>query len=172
MMKLIGVAAVAFAAGAVPALANGDWTGGYVGGQVGNLDVDGTGAADGDDFSYGIHGGYRYDFGTFVLGGELEYDWADVDLAGAATVDNVLRLKATAGYDFGPALAYVAAGWAEVDTSLGDDTGGFYGLGVAYQINPQFELSAEALWHEFNNINGTGVNADATSINLRASFRF
>ena len=71
----------------------GDWTGFYGGLQLGQHDVDGTGAADGDDISYGLHAGYDYDFDRFVLGGDLDYDFTDIDLGGAATVDNVLRLK-------------------------------------------------------------------------------
>ena len=51
---------------APPAL-GGNWTRIYGGLQLGNLDVDGTGAADGSDTSYGLHAGYDYDFGRFVL---------------------------------------------------------------------------------------------------------
>ncbi|MEO0381650.1 MAG: porin family protein, partial [Pseudomonadota bacterium] len=113
----------------------GDWTGGYAGVQLGYGDVDGTGAADGDDVLFGVHLGYDYDFGTFVLGGELDYDGGDIDLNGAATVDSVARLKLRAGYDFGPTLAYFTAGVADVDTSLGSESGEFYGIGAVYQIN-------------------------------------
>lgn len=172
MKNVILAAAAATALTAAPALAN-DWTGFYAGIQAGNLDVETSIGADGDDTSYGVHAGYRWDFGDFVAGGEIEYDTADVTLgAGAATVDDVLRLKGTLGYDVGQALLYVAAGWAEVGTSLGDDDGGFYGVGVAWQVAPQAVLGLEVLEHEFSNINGTGIDADATSVGLRASFRF
>ena len=150
----------------------GDWTGAYGGLQLGYADVDGSGAADGNDALYGLHAGYRYDFGTFVLGGEVDYDFADIDLNGAATVDSVARLKVNAGYDFGPALGYVTAGVAEVDTSLGSDTGEFYGIGVAYQVNERYTLGAELLEHKFDDIGGTGVEADATTLTVRGSIRF
>ncbi|MEM9550078.1 MAG: outer membrane beta-barrel protein [Pseudomonadota bacterium] len=170
MRALLATAAAVLIA--TPALADGDWTGGYVGGQLGYLDVDGTGAADGDDIAYGVHGGYDFDFGEFVVGGEIEWDWTDVDLGGAADVDSVGRLKVKAGYDLGNVLPYVTVGVAEVDTSLGDDTGGVYGLGVAYRLTDEWTISGEALYHDFNNIEGTGVDAEATSVNVRASFRF
>ncbi|MEL7262621.1 MAG: outer membrane beta-barrel protein, partial [Pseudomonadota bacterium] len=141
----------------------GTWTGGYAGLQLGYGDVDGTGAADGDDYLLGVHAGYRYDFGTFVLGGEVDYDTADIDLNGAATVDSVARLKLQGGYDFGRTLAYFTAGVAEVDTSIGSESGEFYGIGFAYQINDQYTFGAELLEHEFDNIGGTGVAADATT---------
>ncbi|MEL7126905.1 MAG: outer membrane beta-barrel protein [Pseudomonadota bacterium] len=150
----------------------GTWTGGYAGLQLGYGDVDGTGAADGDDYLLGVHAGYRYDFGTFVLGGELDYDTADIDLNGAATVDSVARLKLQGGYDFGRTLAYFTAGVAEVDTSIGSESGEFYGIGFAYQINDQYTFGAELLEHEFDNIGGTGVAADATTLTVRGSIRF
>jgi len=150
----------------------GDWTGGYAGVQLGYGDVDGTGDADGDDVLYGVHLGYDYDFGTFVLGGEIDYDGADIDLNGAATVDSVARLKLRAGYDFGRVLGYVTAGVAEVDTSLGSEGGEFYGIGVAYQIDDRYSVGAELLEHSFDDISGSGVDADATTFVVRGSIRF
>ncbi len=171
-MRAFLIATTATLGLSTPVLADGDWTCGYAGGQLGYLDIDGSGSADGDDVSYGLHAGYDYDFGQFVVGGEIEYDWTDVDLGGAATADSVGRLKLKAGYDLGNVLPYIAVGVAQVDTSLGEETGNFYGLGVAYQVTPEWQVSGEALYHEFDDINGTGVDADATSLNLRASYRF
>ncbi len=166
-----GVAAAALVAG--PAAAN-DWTGFYAGLGLGNLDVDTSNGLSDDDATYGVHAGYRYDLGNWVLGGELEYDDSDVELVpGAVSVDSVLRVKGTAGYDFGPLLAYAAFGTAEVSvTGLGDEWGGFYGAGVAYEVVPNAIISAEILEHDFNDINGSGIDADATSFSLRASFGF
>ncbi|MCE8009301.1 outer membrane beta-barrel protein [Aestuariivita sp.] len=173
MKKIILAAVAAGTLSAGPALANGDWTGFYAGIQAGNLDVDTNIGASGDDTSYGVHAGYRWDFGQWVAGGEFEYDSTDVTLgAGAATVDEVMRLKGTIGFDIGRTLIYAAAGWAEVDTSLGSDDGAFVGLGLAYQVTPNTVLGLEVLEHDFNNINGSAVDADATSVSVRASFRF
>ncbi|SPH21216.1 hypothetical protein ASD8599_01965 [Ascidiaceihabitans donghaensis] len=155
-----------------PVSLGGDWGGFYGGLQLGNLDVDGTGAADGDDVTFGFHGGYNYDFGQFVVGGEFDYDFGDIDLGGAATVDNVMRLKLKAGYDLGRTLIYATAGAARVDTSLGNETGEFLGLGVAYQINDRFVVGGEVLEHRFDDISGSGVDADATAVTVRASLRF
>lgn len=149
-----------------------DWTGGYAGIQLGYGDVNGTGAADGDGELYGVHLGYDYDFGTFVLGGEIDYDDANIDLNGAADVDSVARLKLKAGYDFGPTLAYFTAGVAEVDTSLGSESGGFYGIGATYKIDERYTVGAELLEHDFNNVAGSGVDADATTLTVRGSVRF
>ena len=148
-----------------------DWTGAYIGGQIGQLDADTSNGLSGDDVSYGIHAGYNYDFGQFVLGGELDYDATDTDLGGA-TVDSVARAKVKAGYDFGPVLAYVTGGVAQVDTSVGDETGEFYGIGMAYRVNEQWTVGGEILEHDFDDLGGSGISADATTVSLRASYRF
>lgn len=166
------IAAVTVAALATPTLAA-DWTGGYVGLGVGNTDVDAGSGLTGDDTSYGIHGGYDYDFGDFVVGGELEYDRADVSIGGGvANLDNVARLKFKGGYDFGPVLGYAVLGAARADSSLGNDTGLVYGVGVAYAVTEQFSISGELLRHDFDDFNNSGLDIEADSINLRASFRF
>lgn len=156
-----------------PAFVGGDWTGIYGGLNLGYADVDTNIGANGDDMSYGLHIGYDYDFGRYVIGGELEYDNLDTDLGdGAAEVDSVTRLKLRGGYDFGRTLVYATAGAARADTSLGDDTGEFIGLGVAYQVTDSFTIGGELLEHRFDDLGGTGVDADATTFNLRGSFRF
>lgn len=155
-----------------PVFTGGDWTGFYGGLNLGYADVDGDGDADGDDMTYGVHLGYDYDFGKYVLGAELEYDKFDVDLNGAAEVDDVARLKLRAGYDLGQTLVYVTAGSAFLGTDIGDDTGQFAGVGAAYKITDQFTIGGELLGHRFDDIGGTGVDADATTLNLRASMRF
>lgn len=149
-----------------------DWTGFYGGLNLGYADIDGSGAADGNDVTYGLHVGYDYDFGSYVVGAELEYDDLDVDLGGAATADSVTRLKLRGGYDFGSTLLYATAGAARLQTSLGDDTGEFIGVGVAYKVTDSFTVGGELLEHRFDDIGGTDVDADATTFNLRGSFRF
>ncbi|MEM8692208.1 MAG: outer membrane beta-barrel protein [Pseudomonadota bacterium] len=163
-----------------PVQLGGDWTGPYIGLQLGYADVDADApglAASGDDILYGLHAGYNYDFGQFVLGGEIDYDFTDIDLttaagASAAEVDSVARLKAKAGYDAGPALIYLTGGVAQVDTSLGNETGEFYGIGLSYQVSDRYVVGAEILEHSFDDIDGTGVNADATTFTIRGSLRF
>jgi len=154
-----------------------DWTGAYGGLNLGYGDIDSNIGVSGDDMTYGIHLGYDYDFGNFVLGGELEYDKADIDLATAggvvaASVDSVTRLKLRGGYDLGRTLIYATAGVARVDTTLGNENGEFIGLGLAYQVTDNFTLGGEVLEHRFDDINGSGVDADATTFNLRGSYRF
>ncbi len=152
----------------------GDWTGFYTGLQLGFADADGPGALDGDNGTYGFHAGYDYDFGRFVLGGELDYDETDIDLNnGAATVDSVARAKLKAGYDLGQTLIYATGGYARADTSLGDEDGAFYGIGATYRITDRYSVGAELLEHRFNDVGGVaGSDLDATTFTVRGSLRF
>ena len=49
-----------------------------------------------------------------MIGGEFEYDKADIDLNGAAQTESVMRLKLRGGYDFGRTLLYATAGAAKL----------------------------------------------------------
>lgn len=150
----------------------GEWTGTYAGFSLGRTEFDGPGLLDGDNTAYGLHFGYDFDAGDVVLGAEVEFDPSNITLGGAAVVEDTGRLKVKTGYDFGPALGYVILGGARVATSAGSDTGFLYGLGVAIDLGNGFTLSGEGLRHEFSNFKGLGVDLDANSVALRASFRF
>jgi len=149
----------------------GQWTGGSAGVSISALDFDGVNA-NGDDGGFGLHVGYDYDFGRFVLGTEIEIDGTDLSLGIAGTVDSIARLKIRGGYDLGQTLLYVTGGVADVETTIGSDTGGFVGVGVTYQLNDRFYVGGEILQSEFNTIGQSGVSVDATSIAVRGGVRF
>ncbi|SFA78244.1 Opacity protein [Poseidonocella pacifica] len=167
---------------AAPVIASTDWTGFYAGGQIGtlNAEIDDT-DFEGDSETYGIHAGYNYDLGNFVVGGELDWDSADADLedgASAGTIESIARAKLKAGYDAGPALIYATAGAAQMrldDTAAGLDdtqTGSFYGAGVSYMATDSILVGGEVLKHDFNDLDDVDVDADATTFSLRASYKF
>lgn len=152
-----------------------DWTGGYVGLQVGRLNLDIGNGGSGDDMSYGLHAGYDYDLGNFVLGGELEYDvgyFGAFQIPGFADVEDVARLKLRAGYDLGRTLVYATAGAARISTSIGSEVGPVGGIGVAYALSPHFTVGGEVLYQDFKRLGSTTTGADGTSLSLRASYRF
>ncbi len=163
--------AVLFAV-AGPVLAE-DWTGAYAGFSFGYADVDGSGGAGGNGGSFGPLIGYDYDFGNFVLGGELEYNRLNLDLGQSqGSLDSMSRLKLRGGYDFGPALGYVVVGTARASTSGDSDTAAVYGIGVAYPLGDRFVISGEALRQDFDDIPTSGRGLDANVFNLRTTFRF
>lgn len=193
--------ATALALGAAPALAGGmaqpapppavipvapapapaaDWTGAYGGLQLeygdaelsGALDEEGTGAL------AGIFGGYRYDFGSYVVGAELDLNLADIELdAAGGEIDMVSRLGLEAGFDAGPALIYGTAGAAIATVDAGTDTlrgdGYFYGVGVDYAFTDNITVGAELLQHEFDDFDDTsGLDASALTFGVNAALRF
>lgn len=151
----------------------GQWTGGYVGGQLGYGDVDAGGALTGDGVIGGLVAGYDYDFGNYVVGAGVDADFADIDVGGATTLENVARLKLRGGYKIGDGLAYATAGAAHANTdTLGSDNGYFVGLGYEHMLTDQFTVGGELLQHKFDNFNNSGNDIDATTVQLRGTFRF
>ncbi len=172
-MKAIKAALAALIlAGASPVLAE-DWTGPFAGFSFGYADADGPGGVGGSDSAFGPHIGYDYDFGSFVLGGELEYNRLNLDLGESeGSLDSVSRLKLRGGYDFGPALGYVVVGTARAETSGDSDTAAVYGIGVAYPIGDRFVISGEALRQDFDIDSAPNGSLDTSVFNLRTTFRF
>ncbi|MEM6824116.1 MAG: outer membrane beta-barrel protein [Pseudomonadota bacterium] len=178
-MALIAIIALAAPATALGQTA-GDWTGGSVGGQIGYLDGETSGAAsiDGDGATIGIRAHYDYDFGDYVIGGGIEFDSGDVDLGnGAASIDNVLRLKARAGIDAGQNWYYGTFGWAQASVgdpadAIGDSDGYFLGLGAEVTLSDRATAGAEILYHNFDDFDLGGLEADATTLNFSVNFRF
>ncbi|MGI3168885.1 outer membrane protein [Pseudooceanicola sp. C21-150M6] len=154
----------------VPVMQTGDWTGGYFGGSLGYADIDGGGAS-GDGVIGGLQLGYDYDFGSFVAGAELEALGSDVDLGGVS-LDNMYRLKARMGYDAGPALIYATGGYANADSSIGNDDGWVAGVGAEYMMTDKVSVGGEYLYHEFNDFNGSGTDVTGNTFAARVNYRF
>jgi opacity protein-like surface antigen len=190
------VAAPAFAGGTAPPPAppvvvapvapSTDWSGFYAGLQLDNLsgDLTSTGVADIDGTLYGVFAGYRHDFGTFVLGGELDYMVGDGTvaagpLAGPIDYDSLLRLGVEAGFDAGQALIYGTAGYADMEvTPAGltteSSSGYFYGVGADFLVSERVVLGVEVLQHHFEDFSGpaAGTDVDALTVGLNLALRF
>ncbi|WP_226780719.1 outer membrane protein [Oceaniglobus trochenteri] len=158
-----------------PAFSGGDWTGGYVGANLAyggaNQDVDGNGAVG------GVQAGYLYDFGQFVLGGELGLNAADVEFdGGAGNADTLHTLKLKGGYDVGRTLIYGTVGAAQSSgTYLGtdyDETGYLLGAGVDYMLTDSVSLGGEVNHSRFEDINGTGDDIGITTVGANVNYRF
>jgi outer membrane immunogenic protein len=192
----LGLGAPAFAAGfetpvnaapvAAPVIAtpvmqtnsNPDWSGFYGGLSLGYGDVTGSSVI-GDDMNgpvYGLFGGYNHDFGSVVLGGEIEYTGSDItDDSIGLDVESVLRGKVRLGYDAGQFLPYAVVGAAQLTTTgaIDDkDDGYLYGFGVDYAFADNMVFGAEVLQHEFEDYTGSGIDVSATTVAARVSFRF
>ncbi|EKE45036.1 hypothetical protein OCGS_0731 [Oceaniovalibus guishaninsula JLT2003] len=173
---------------AAPVVAFGrDWTGAYgglslgygnVNASTGNDDVLGlTNALDEADGAIGgIFAGYQYDFGTFVLGGEIDLNAANLDYDGTdLSVDQVHRVKLRAGYDAGKWLPYATVGAAYAKAKNGDDlsdTGVAYGVGVDYAVTDRVLVGGEFLRHDWDDFDGTDIDVSANTIQARVALRF
>lgn len=161
---------------AAPTRRSADWTGFYAGAQLGYGQLTADGIEDADGVTYGVHAGYLYDLGNVVLGGELDYDMTEIGfVAPAVDLNSVARLKLRVGYDAGRFLPYVVAGAARADVSGaldGTSDGAFAGVGVDYQLSDSFRVGGEVLAHQFDDLVSSGINAEATTISLRASYNF
>ena len=175
-----------------------DWTGGYVGAQIGygGLDLDGDLIGDNDDDvelgditdlnfegngpTFGLRSGYDYDFGSVVAGGFLQYDGANIDIDDTdSSINRLGRAGVRLGYDAGNTLPYVAAGYAHAETDdYGDSDGWFAGAGVETFVTDNVTVGGEVFYHRFEDFDGdlgnAGVNfdADATTVGINVNYRF
>ncbi|MBF9030569.1 porin family protein [Rhodobacterales bacterium HKCCE3408] len=165
-----------------------DWSGAYVGLQYdtiadGFLDNGVAGSFTVEGQVYGIFGGYRFDFGQLVVGGEVDYMMGDGDITAGAAVtavdyDRLLRVGIEGGFDLGRALVYGTAGYADIDISAGagslDSSGYFYGLGVDILATDRVVIGVEALRHQFDDFDGpaAGAELEVTTVGVNVGFRF
>lgn len=137
----------------------------------------------------GIHGGYLHNFDHMVVGGEFDYDWADLsgkhtDMSGDTAkleVKNIARLKALLGYDIGDGLLYGTAGAfrAEMkgttpfgDTGTSTDNGWVVGAGYKHKFTDDWIGGVEVLYHEATNFDKQGFDLKVTTATARVSYKF
>ncbi len=170
------VAEPAVAAPVVMAAPSADWTGGWVGAKLGYARAS-NGTTSDNGATYGIAGGYDWDFGQWVVGAALDWDKTDIDLGtGTDRIKDIARLKFRVGADLGRTLLYATAGPARASADLGGtgsrDDGWFGGIGADYALNDQWTIGGELLTNQFDNFVGTGTDLEATTATLNLGFRF
>lgn len=159
-----------------PARTDGDWNGGYVGGQLG-YGRGSNGTTDDNGAFYGVRGGFDWDLGQWVVGAGLDWDKTEIDLGTPGdSLDSIARLKLRAGYDFGRTLVYATGGAARAEADIAgvghSDNGWFAGLGADYALNDRWTLGGEVLHNQFDDFDGTGTDLDATTAAVTVGFRF
>ncbi|MHA3914638.1 outer membrane protein [Halovulum sp. GXIMD14793] len=176
MRKLQAIAAAATLLAAPVQAA--DWNGFYLGGQVGYSFGDTTGVSLPVEGALGgVHAGYNHDLGTTVIGAEIDYDIADIEVLGPViTLDQLAHVKLKLGYDGGRFLAYGTAGaaWANI-SGLGssvDDFGYMVGVGLDYQVTDRITIGTEYNYNIFDDFNSSGDGIDLHTVQARMSFHF
>jgi outer membrane immunogenic protein len=164
------------------------WSGAYLGLNLGHLwsSTETLGAAP-RGFAGGIQGGYNFQLGSVVVGGEADLQATAADDTFAAykfsnpwfgTVRgrvgyafSTVLLYATAGLAFGGAR-FEVAGLSEVNSHLGWAGG----AGVEVGITPGWSTKAEYLYIELDNktyvLSGASTGIDAHLIRLGVNYRF
>ncbi len=161
--------------------AAGDWSGFYGGAQLGYTtgDLDPTPySMDGAD--YGVHAGYNFDLGEWVLGVEASYSAGTYELSVPAPIEgqDMAHIKLRAGYDLGQGMVYGVAGWAQTtlaSTTSPDsitDNGYVFGLGYEHMVSDKMSIGAEYNRSTFDNFNGTPLGIDYDTVQARISFHF
>lgn len=157
-----------------------DWTGPYVGAQLGwgwaSIVEAGDPDIDGDGYVAGLHLGYNQDFGAFVAGVELQYNAANIEFENDDpddTIDALAHLKLRAGYDSGATLFYGAIGIAHAEAEGGaSGSGSVYGVGIEHRFSERLSGGAEYLRHEFDDFYSGGIDLDVQTLQARVSLRF
>lgn len=148
-----------------------NWTGAYGGVDLGWGDYD-LNSTNNDGMVYGLHGGYDYDFGSFVLGGEVQYQANDFSNKNGFDLDSQTRLKARFGYDAGSTLVYATAGGVWADSNIGSDNGYTLGVGAEYKVSDHVSVGAEYLYDDISNFKDTGNDFTANTVAARVNYRF
>lgn len=155
-----------------------DWTGAYAGASLGYGNIIATdGNSDGDGGFAGLNLGYRKDFGSLVLGGELGVTKNDIGVRGGDDqLNSELSAQVSLGADLGQTLVYVAGGVARGNASVDGDTsydnGYFAGVGVDYLLNDKFTVGGEFKSSTYNDFGNSGINLKDNSVGMKVGMRF
>jgi outer membrane immunogenic protein len=165
-----------------------DWTGFYVGAHVGYGEAQVDGEHEGEAFGLdpngilgGVHAGFNWQLGSFVIGTEGDFSWGNWDDSAALTgpdaesasaeVDWLATLRARLGLALDNFLIYgtVGAAWADAEASIVDpglapstgsvdfdDVGLVAGGGVEWGVSESLSWKLEGLWFNFDDTVSTG----------------
>jgi len=159
-----------------------DWTGFFVGVQVGFSDTETSffgGAFDlqSDARHFGLQGGYLHDFGNIVVGGMLSYEQVDVSDVAFDDDPTRLGLSGIVGYDVGRFLPYATLGLTRLDLPDFDTTenGTSFGIGMMFAVTDRVMANVEYTRTEYDDyledfIPDSELTAD--TVRLGVNYRF
>lgn len=158
---------VTFDPAPTPVVDSQSWTGFYLGAQYSTAKWDDIfSPASGKYNSAGIHAGYLHDFGSLVLGSELEYATGNSSIGGSSDDLDTFSLKAMAGYDLGRFMPYAVIGTTRLSFVDEQYSSNVYGVGAAYKATDHIRLGLEYLAYDFDEADGYD------RVSLRLSYAF
>jgi outer membrane immunogenic protein len=167
------VVAPAPTAPAIVAPVRGNWTGGYVGAELGYGRAS-TAAIPGSGTGWvgGLFAGYNHQIGGMVVGGEIGASAARLKFDSGERVRSLARAKLRLGADAGDFMPYATVGWARGSGTGGSGNGPLAGVGIDFAMGGNTVLGAEVLHHRLRNFAGSGERMSVTTAALRISYRF
>lgn len=165
-----------------------NWTGFYAGAHAG-YGWAGNGGLDADGFAGGIQGGYNWQSGQIMLGGEADLSYADIGFKGFADRYDMRwkgSVRGRIGFVFDRFVAYGTGGvsWANAKyrlNAVGSDSqthwGWTLGAGVEALITDRWTARLEYLYENFDSRTyavGPGFNLDPTinTVRIGMNYRF
>lgn len=167
LISALAAITAAFGASAATAQSASGFDGFYVGAHAGYGDVQ---DGDLDGGLGGIHGGYNYTAGQFLIGIEGDYTWSDIsfeetenilgfNVTASASLDYLASIRARLGWLYGSnTLLYATAGysWSELEAKVTisgvgsasgslDLDGAVLGGGIEYKFSNNFSARLEGL---------------------------
>lgn len=155
---------------AVAPMMTSDWSGGYVGLGFGyNKAKTSPDVGSGASGIGGVYGGYNYQFGKWVVGGEVGVNKMHSGY-GADTLKTTYDAKLRGGYDLGSSMVYGTVGASHSEHVHG--VGKLIGVGMDYKLNEHMIVGAEADYTLYNNGVAPGTDLKDTSLMARVTFKF
>ncbi len=163
-----------------PALWQGFYAGGHVGGAFTSIDAESEDEINPDGIVGGVHLGVNYQKGKMVLGVEGDFSKAGgkETYFGEVLQQNYLAsVRARAGYAMKSSLVYVTGGvaWSEFEVKgeepKFDFTGFVLGAGVDHKLSSNLSLKGEVLHYQFQDeFDGYDIDLDSTVLRLGLSW--
>ncbi len=130
----------------------------------------------GENWNIGVYGGYLAQFGNFVAGAEFEANRLDIDyeFLSFITVENSYVAKARAGFAFDRFLVsgHVGGVYATTNFMGLKDWGWEAGAGIDYALTDNVVLGAQYSHYDFDDFDGTEIDARIDLVSARLAYKF
>ena len=150
---------------------------GFYGGFLGGLQSGEVtpGPFEFDATTYGGFGGYNYQSGNMVIGGEVAAQIGTLDFDPPSyDIDMLVDLKVRLGYAMGDALLYAAGGYSTIGITTPATVaarGWNVGAGLDYAITDQFFVGGEYVYRNMPDTIPNTFDMDSHSGQLRAGIK-
>ncbi|MGH1352450.1 MAG: outer membrane protein [Methyloligellaceae bacterium] len=163
-----------------PALWQGFYAGGHIGGAFTSFDAEGEDEINPDGFVGGVHIGVNYQNGNVVLGveGDFSKTGGKESYFGDEIQQNYLAsVRGRVGYAADATLVYVTGGvaWSEAEVKgekpKFDFTGFVFGAGLDHKLSDTLSLKGDVLHYQFDeDFDGDNIELDSTVLRLGISW--